>query len=122
MGKARGRGIRPYAVFLRALQDELLDALADLENLGFHHMDEGSAEFQHFLRIATWCDEVNTRMWMYDSGKERKLWNKVQAIPGAAPPSALVDPETKQYLGGGHTNGDRPRLNDGGHQEGNDSC
>ena len=94
MGVQRGRGLRPYGVFLRQLLDELQSALAELENLEFHHEAEGSAEFQHYLRVATWTDEVTERVRHYDSAKVRKAWKAIQQQPPAE--SRQVDGPTNK--------------------------
>ena len=108
MGERRGRGIRPYGVFLRSLLDELQHALSELENLEFHHAGHSSPMFQHYLRVATWCDEVGLRMYNYDNAKRRSGARRLQALPGATPPEALVDETGERLTGSGESV--RPRL------------
>ena len=112
--RARGKGFRPYGVFLRSLLDELETAVAELENLEFHHAPLGSAEFQHYLRVWTWCDEVTARMERFGNTKKQKAWQQLNAArPEARHP--LADPTDQQHLGGGDPDRDRPRRLDGGH-------
>ena len=59
--------LKSYRRFLTDLEVQLQSAIADLENLGFHHHAEGSPEFVHYLRCTTWLIEVNDRLvWYYD--------------------------------------------------------
>jgi len=120
MGVQRGRGFRPYGVFLQALLEELQSAIAEVENFEFHHAAVDSPEYQHYLRLATWLDEVERRVDRVGDTKVRKAWRRLQASAGPAPRGALADQADQQHLGGGHPDGDRPGLSDGGHSERDD--
>ena len=62
-----------YRAFLNKLGRELIEMLGECENMGFHHKGEGTPEFSHYLRLATWICEVSERLARYDyiKGKNR---------------------------------------------------
>ena len=45
------RSDRPYAAKLMLLREELREATMELENLGFHHCEPGTIEYEHYQRI-----------------------------------------------------------------------
>ena len=60
-----------YESFLQRLGDELVVAIAEAENMGWHHAKETSTEWTHYQRILTWIDEIEARMKHYDHAKRR---------------------------------------------------
>ena len=64
--------MKSYRSFLISLGSEMLEALRECENLEYHHKGEATPEFQHYLRLATWLDELATRLAYYDDVKAKK--------------------------------------------------
>ena len=50
-----------YKAFLDHMQEQLIDCLADGENLSWHHLPEGDPRFQLMLRLSTWLNELEWR-------------------------------------------------------------
>ena len=48
----------PDMGFLRELERDLIEALRKAENQGWHHEARSSERFQTYLRIGTWCSNV----------------------------------------------------------------
>ena len=68
-----------YRTFLKGLLDGLVDAIQEAENLGWHHEQSGSPmwEYTHYLRLKTWCEEVDDRLKYYDYAKgsnHQRVW------------------------------------------------
>jgi len=55
-----------YKQFLKRLLTDTVQAVADCENMGFHHEEEGTVEFLHYLRCTTWAQELTERQRWYD--------------------------------------------------------
>ena len=79
---ANGRKIRNYRRFLKGLRDQLVQAMAEAENAGWHHMALDTPEWVCYNRIVTWCDEVDARCEWYDN---------VQAAHGRRNPQTIND-------------------------------
>ena len=65
----------PLKAYRRFLEDMILEvsaALAEAENLGWHHKLE-SPEGLHYLRLGTWAVELEKRMAWYDHIKAPRL-------------------------------------------------
>ena len=59
--------IKPYRIFLLELLDQLQEAIREAENQQWHHETfANTLEFQHYLRLVTWTDEVNSRIRFYN--------------------------------------------------------
>ena len=79
-----------YRRFLMAFEDQLVDALMEGENMGWHHQETATPEYQHYLRLLTWIDMIRDRMRTYDATKVRSAWKQLRAIaPGAATGNVL---------------------------------
>ena len=119
-GKERERGVRPYAVFLKDLHEELQQAVADLENLGFHHSRPETSEFQHYLRVCTWADEVALRRYRFGTAKAKK--QQFRALPfGPTPPEALAGQADQRHLDAGDGSRHRPGQLNAGSEKGPDT-
>ena len=71
---------RTYRLFLMELQSELQEAIADAENLEWHHQEHGTAEWRHYVRLATWEKEITERMVRYAATKAANAWKRLQRI------------------------------------------
>ena len=67
-----------YRRFLRVLHDEMVNAIMEGENMGWHHLGGETPEYKHFLRLLTWEREVTGRMAHYDDAKVRSAWKRVR--------------------------------------------
>ena len=61
-----------YRTFLQNLQEGIQSAVAEVENAGFHHSDEGSPEWTVYNRILTWEAAIAERIRWYDDTKSAK--------------------------------------------------
>ena len=64
--------IKSYRTFLLELGQELLEALRDCENYGWHHSEASTPEWQHYNRLFTWLDELSERASYYDHVKAKR--------------------------------------------------
>ena len=55
---------KSYRRFLMDLAANLQLAIAEAENVGWHHLEVGP-ERDHYVRLCTWCKEVDGRMARY---------------------------------------------------------
>ena len=70
--------LKNYRRFLQGLRDELAEAIADAENLEWHHMGEATPGWRHYQRLVTWQVEVEERMDHYDDIKaERRVQERL---------------------------------------------
>ncbi len=95
--------MRSYRRFLLAFSDELQMAIAEAENLEWHHEPAQSAEWQHYNRLVTWETEITERMVFYAAAKARSAWKRLQRVPptGASARSVLGGHPHRQELGSG---------------------
>ena len=75
--------IKTYRRYLKGLRDELVEAIAECENMGFHHMAADTPEWKHFNRICGWAAELHERCEWYDN---------TQAAHGRRNPQKVSDP------------------------------
>ena len=66
-----------YIKFLRGLHEELVEAVAEGENAGWHH-----PATEHYLRLLTWVDTVEERIRDYQNtrtkiGERARRWGRV---------------------------------------------
>jgi len=67
-----------YRRFLTVLHGELVNAIMEGENMGWHHLAGEAPEYAHFLRLLTWEREVTGRMAHYDDAKTRSAWKRLR--------------------------------------------
>ena len=77
--------IKNYRRFLKDLRCSLFEAIADCENLEWHHKNDGSAEGVHYNRLLTWYEEIEARCAYYDA---------VQASSGERFPKTIEGAKT----------------------------
>ena len=56
---------------LDTLEEVLVEAIREAEQLEMHHQPEGSLEWHHYLRLLTAVDWVSQRRTAYDNAKSR---------------------------------------------------
>ena len=62
-----------YRRFLEKLHGELQEALAEVENLEFHHMEPGTTGATHYTRLATWLESIEERIVWYESTTGKRV-------------------------------------------------
>ena len=63
LGSGEGGQIRvTYPSFLRTLQAEVLEAVREAENAGWHHLNDASLESKTYDRLLTWQAELDRRV------------------------------------------------------------
>ena len=93
--------MKTYRSFLMDLLDDLVTALSEAENAGWHHLASDTPEGFHYLRLLTWCREVSDRRDWHDNAKVRSAWRKIQRIPpGAEERYILGAPDYRRDVGG----------------------
>ena len=114
----------PFRGFLSGLRDLLVEAVAEAENAGWHHLDANEPLHQHYLRLCTWTSEVHERLVRFDYIKARTAGNRWEPRPTLPAPRVAVAghvprlhvgelrPDQQQLAGG---DGDSGRAGD-------DSC
>ena len=65
--EGRAAGLQKYRVFLMELHDGLVAAMAECENLEWHHLPNDTPEFVHYLQLVKWATEVMVRKEWYDN-------------------------------------------------------
>ena len=60
---------KPYRKFLLDMLEEVAEAIRDSEDNLWHHSEDGSSLKNHYLRLATWAQELDDRMKWYDDIK-----------------------------------------------------
>ena len=88
-----------YRKWLQTTAEDLLESIGAAENVGWHHAAPGTLEFQTYLRMATWLDELAERMVRYDHTRKARAGLAAKAADREA------RHEMDRYLGG-------PRLGD----------
>ena len=73
------KGIKDYKSFLSDLQDELFMAVANCENVNWHHALSYTPEWKHYMRLLTWLDEVNERVGWYNDHKKTPIQTRLQS-------------------------------------------
>ena len=53
------------------LLEELVDAIGDAENAGWHHLPPGDVRAAHYRRLGTWALALDERVKWYDNAKGR---------------------------------------------------
>ena len=99
--------MKGYIGFLRDLQVQLVDAIAECERFEFHHKKEGSDEWKHYIRLLGWAEEVEGRIAYYYA---RKKTDRPEGFQLTAPESSGVVRELHSALnddGGGGNIGDK---------------
>jgi len=56
-----------------ALGTSLVNAIGEAENFGFHHMEYGTPEYQHWTRLVELTSHVAERLADYDYIKKSKV-------------------------------------------------
>ena len=64
--------MKKYAAFIREAHDELTLALAEAENMGFHHAAEGTPEAQQYKRLVEVISHVEERRVWYDDTEKKR--------------------------------------------------
>ena len=117
--------MQSFRKFIRGLEDILVDAVRQAELQEWHHLPTESEQFQHYLRLCTWAEEVAGRRARYDAikaaGRESRAtktaWFESQAdrLGGHAPTvhPSIGSPDD--------TDAAWRALGQGGHRE-DDSC
>ncbi len=76
-------GMLAFRAFLRGLEEVLEQSVVEAENCQWHHLPVESPQFQHYLRLMTWLEEVIDRGKHFDNikaGKQtRRSWRELQA-------------------------------------------
>ena len=70
--------MKDYRRFLLVLHEQLVDAIADAENMQWHHLNADTNEFKHYMRLITWQEEINERMVYYATAKARSAWKRLR--------------------------------------------
>ncbi len=72
-----------FRAFLQGLEDLLDQSVLEAENNEWHHLPVESPQFQHYLRLMTWLEELIERGRHFDNikaGKQtRRSWRELQA-------------------------------------------
>ena len=115
--------MRSYRSFIHDMAEQLVAAVADAENQGWHHQGEGTPLFQHYLRLCTWADELTTRRAWYDYIKARRPAWVQEAFPELAAPTGgrmVRSPDRDQRPELGPSLHDDDSERGGGRAEGDD--
>ena len=70
--------MRSYSTFIRKLEDEMVEAVRQVENLEWHHLPERTDEYQHYVRLLTWATEVSERRVRFDYIKAGRATRRSQ--------------------------------------------
>ena len=81
LGRQGGEKMLKYRTFLMELGEDLLEAIRECENWEFHHAPPESVEWQHYLRLATWMEEVAARLAHYGNSKSRQTKYTSPVLP-----------------------------------------
>ena len=82
--------VKTYGEFIHALEEELQVAIAEAEDLGFHHAADGP-QLRHYQRLITWWMEVEMRARWYDDNKSKRRPSR--SAPRTEAPDDLVGPQ-----------------------------
>ena len=86
VGSRQGEGaeiVKTYEVFLKQLQEALREAIADAENMEWHHMDEGAGPWTHYNRLLGWEEEVTRRLSYYATAATRNKTGRRRRSTGS---------------------------------------
>jgi len=66
--------MRLYEKWLKALQEEIREAITEAEEAGWHHLPEDGAEARRgcYTRLLTWEAEVDERVRWLDHGRSAR--------------------------------------------------
>ena len=68
----KGDAVRlPYRKFLVLLRNEMQQSVQELENLEWHHCEEGSVEWRHYKRCVELESHASQRIEFYDFHKKK---------------------------------------------------
>ena len=81
--------MKSYRRFLEDLTDKLVDAIANAENDGWHHLPAKDERMQHYLRMITWLAILDERKSHYDAVTVQRAWKRLQTS-GPPPGSGVV--------------------------------
>ncbi len=77
--------MQSYGVFLKELQESIVEAIAVAENAEWHHLEVSEPEYQHYIRLATWSQILDERVNAYGIARTRRAWKTARrGSPGAA--------------------------------------
>ena len=112
-----------HRTFLSGLFDMLQESVREAENLGWHHGDDETPQFQHYLRLLSWLEEVYQRMVRYDFVKARNQPHRWQPVPERAAPTEPMAGYRGRLgsTGGGAVRGLPPGGSGGAGRDGDDS-
>jgi len=86
-GRKGGQQVPRYEAYLQTTRDELIEAITEAENAGWHHQPSGDFRAAAYNRLLTWYEAIRQRIvW----------WNAVQSdstLEGS-PPRLIPEPRT----------------------------
>jgi len=112
--------LKSFSEFIHELEELLHDTVLQAENQQWHHLPVESPEFQHYLRLMTWLEEVVERRRRYDYIKggrpTRRSWRELQAWRTETDRLGRHPVQLQSDLGGdGQPNIAGGALSEGGH-------
>ena len=62
-------GVLPYRHFLGGLSSALQEMIANMENMGFHHMEDGTPGWKLYQETVRWESHLAQRIVWHDEHK-----------------------------------------------------
>jgi len=108
---------RAYREFLVDTYDDMQGAIADMENLQFHHAPHETEEWKCYNRMCQWVDEFYERIEWYDDVKEKGASGAYRIREETKESLRVVQPHDKRDEGVGESAWREPDEPDFGHGE-----
>ena len=80
-GRGEGTMLR-YGPFIAQLLEDLIVAVQEAEDMGFHHQPGGSSEFGHYQRLVQMASHCTERMAWYNAYAKKPIGRKDAAPTG----------------------------------------